>query len=180
VYLKVGRLAGFQEVSMRRQSAAHKLSATLSAVALIGFSISACNAITGADAIVLDDVDDDEDDGGSEGAGAGDTTAVAVGSGGQTSGPAGPTGSGGTVDGAGAGAGPTSTGSGTGAGDPTGCEYPAGPYGVAQGQVVPPSLSWQGFAPGSTTAETISIQDFFDCDGSRGIHAVLFDTSQYG
>ena len=151
------------------------LSATLGALLPIGLGVSACNAITGADAIVLDGADDDD---GNDGAGADDTVAVA--SGGQTSGPAGV---GGAVDVVGAGAGPTSSGvGGTGSGEPgpTECEYPAGPYGVAQGQIVPPNLTWQGFAPGSSTASTISIQDFFDCDGSRGIHAVLFDTSQFG
>lgn len=161
---------------MRRRDEAWLFWAAWTMVLPVGFSLTACNAITGADAIVLDGSDDD--DGGSEGAGAG---AAAAGSGGQTNGPVGPAGVGGAV--AGSGAGPTSSGvGGTGTGEPgpTECEYPAGPYGVAQGQTVPPSLTWQGFAPGSSTAETISILDFFDCDGSRGIHAVLFDTSQYG
>lgn len=164
---------------MRRRGEALVLGATLGTWFLIGMGSSACNAITGADAILLDDADDDDD--GSAGAGADD--AVASGVGGQHNGPAGPAGVGGAVEGPGAGAGPTSSGvGGTGTGEPgpTECEYPAGPYGVAQGQVVPPNLTWQGFAPGSSTAETISIVDFFDCDGSRGIHAVLFDTSQYG
>ncbi|HHH27494.1 MAG TPA: hypothetical protein ENK57_03965 [Polyangiaceae bacterium] len=151
---------------------------TLGAGASWALGASGCNAITGADAIVLDGADDDD---AGDGAGADDTGAVAVGAGGQTSGPVGPAGVGGA--GEGVGAGPASTGvggTGTGAPGPTECEYPAGPYGVAQGQIVPPNLTWQGFAPGSSTPETISIQDFFDCDGSRGINAVLFDTSQFG
>lgn len=163
---------------MRRTSEAWMLWAAWSMLVPIGFGLSACNAITGADAIVLDGADDD-DDGGSAGQGAG----AVAGAGGDTSGPAGPAGVGGAVDGSGAGAGPTSSGvGGTGTGEPgpTECEYPAGPYGVAQGQIVPPNLTWQGFAPGSSAAQTISILDFFDCDGSRGIHAVLFDTSQFG
>ena len=72
-----------------------------------------------------------------------------------------------------------STAASTGSGA-VGCEYPAGPYGVAQGQVVPPNLSWQGYAPGSNSVSTFTAEDLFDCDGSRGIHAVIIDTSQFG
>ena len=48
------------------------------------------------------------------------------------------------------------------------------------GQVVPPSHSWQGYAENATQASTISIQDYFDCDGSKGINALMIETSQYG
>jgi hypothetical protein len=67
-------------------------------------------------------------------------------------------------------------------GDPgaTQCDYPDGPYGVGEGQIVPPTLTWQGFAPGASSPTTIAITDFFDCDGSRGINALYFDTSQFG
>ncbi len=68
---------------------------------------------------------------------------------------------------------------GDGAG-PVACEYPQGPYGVGQGQTVPPTLSWQGYAPNSNSVSTITSEDFFDCDGLRGIDAVLIDTSQFG
>jgi hypothetical protein len=37
--------------------------------------------------------------------------------------------------------------------------------------------TWPGFAEESTTQSDIHIEDFFDCDGSRGINALLIDTS---
>lgn len=55
---------------------------------------------------------------------------------------------------------------------PATCTYPGGPYGETAGSVVSPNLSWDGFRPGSTTPTTVSPNDFFDCDGSRGINAV--------
>lgn len=59
-------------------------------------------------------------------------------------------------------------------GTPTGgCTYPPGPYGTTVGKVVDPSLSWQGYLLGAATPSTIGIKDYFDCDGTRGIHALL-------
>ena len=55
---------------------------------------------------------------------------------------------------------------------PSTCSYPVGPYGKTEGKVVSPNLSWEGFRPGSTTPTTVTPEDFFDCDGSRGITAV--------
>jgi hypothetical protein len=60
------------------------------------------------------------------------------------------------------------------------CMYPAGPYGVAQGQVLPPTLKWTGYPAGGMNEGTISTQELFDCDGTKGINAILFDTSQFG
>jgi hypothetical protein len=60
---------------------------------------------------------------------------------------------------------------------PLECPYPAGPYGVAVGDVLDPSLSWQAYAPGATAASTLSISDLYDCDGKKGINALVFDTS---
>jgi hypothetical protein len=63
------------------------------------------------------------------------------------------------------------------------CTYPPAPatgYGVGQGDVVPPHLHWTGYADGSTvtsTPTTIQFDDYYDCDGSKGINAVLVDTS---
>ena len=68
------------------------------------------------------------------------------------------------------------------------CAYPEG-TGIAQGNIVPyvkganpdgRNMSWEGYAPGGTMPEKVYISDFYDCDGSRGIHAVFFTTSQYG
>ncbi len=60
------------------------------------------------------------------------------------------------------------------------CMYPPGPYGVAQGKIVPPTLKWQGYPEGGMAQGTLSIQDLYDCDGSKGINAIMFDTSQFG
>src|SRR5207302_10685283 len=57
------------------------------------------------------------------------------------------------------------------------CQYPAGPYGLRVGDVIDPSLTWQGYAENATAPSTIRITDLFDCDGSRGIHALLIDNS---
>jgi hypothetical protein len=138
--------------------------AVLGVLCAAGF---ACNAVTGADGITFDD-----DDGGPGNTAATGSGVVSAGNtGGSTS--AGP-GVGGTST---AGPGPNAS---TGAGASNPCTYPSGPYGVAQGQVVPPTLSWQGYAPGSNTVTTITPEDLFDCDGSKGINAVMVDTSQYG
>ncbi len=134
--------------------------------AAVIFGVAACNSITGAGDITIADADDD--------AGGGGETAGAGG--------AGPGASVGPGAGAGPGAGSGgSTGSGTG-GDPgpTACVWPAGPYGVGQGQTLPPTISWQGYGPGESAPRTVSIEEFFDCDGTHGVDAVLFDTSQFG
>lgn len=135
-------------------------------------ALVACNGITGANAIMITD-DELEDE----------QNVTTAGQGGAT-----------TNSGAGAEMPTTSsvastavasvsssdatTTTGTGGTDP--CTWPSGPYGVGQGQTLPSNLSWQGYAPGSSSPSTISIQEFFDCDGMKGIDAVLFDTSQYG
>jgi|RhiMetdeSRZDD1v2_1073273.scaffolds.fasta_scaffold1367617_2 hypothetical protein len=137
-------------------------------IALVALTAGfACNMITGADGIRLDDDDDEE-------TGASGVPVTSAGSGGATTGPGSGAATSNTVGAQQATSGVSSTSSGTP------CTYPAGPYGVAQGQVVPPTLTWQGYAPGSNTVTTISIQDFFDCDGSKGINAVMVDTSQFG
>jgi len=55
------------------------------------------------------------------------------------------------------------------------CIYPSGPYGTTVGKVIDPSLTWQGFVPGATTVSTIKITDLYDCDGSKGINAIVLD-----
>jgi hypothetical protein len=59
----------------------------------------------------------------------------------------------------------------------TGCVYPAGPYGVAVGKVLDPTLQWQGFPPGATTASTVKITDLYDCDGSKHLTAIVVDSA---
>jgi hypothetical protein len=57
------------------------------------------------------------------------------------------------------------------------CVYPSGPYGQQVGDVVDPSLSWQGYAPGASAPSTVHASDFYDCDGAKGVRAILFDES---
>jgi hypothetical protein len=59
----------------------------------------------------------------------------------------------------------------------TPCQYPPGPYGKTQGSTLAPTLTWQGYAPGSSSVSTVNITDFFDCDGSKGINALAIDES---
>ncbi len=54
------------------------------------------------------------------------------------------------------------------------------PNGVGPGQIVPVDHSWEGFRPNDPNPGTIHVSEFYDCDGSKGIDAVLFDVSQYG
>ena len=57
------------------------------------------------------------------------------------------------------------------------CQYPSGPYGITMGDVLSPSLSWQGYAAGSSNVTTIKASDYYDCDGSKGINALVLDES---
>jgi hypothetical protein len=84
----------------------------------------------------------------------------------------------------GGGAGSTSAAAGTGqptgssaAGGTTMCVYPTTGVGNKIGSVVPGSHKWQGYAEHADMVSTISIQDFYDCDGSKNINALLIDES---
>lgn len=55
--------------------------------------------------------------------------------------------------------------------------YPSGPYGTKPGSTVRADVTWQGYPAGKTTAETIAVADLYDCDGSKGINALVFDVS---
>ena len=57
------------------------------------------------------------------------------------------------------------------------CQYPMGSYNNKVGAVVKPGLTWEGFADDSDTAGTVAMEDYYDCDGSRGINAILILTS---
>jgi hypothetical protein len=57
------------------------------------------------------------------------------------------------------------------------CVYPAGPYGTAVGDVIDPSLSWQGYVEDGTQAATVGVKEYYDCDGTRGVTALLLDES---
>ncbi len=71
-----------------------------------------------------------------------------------------------------------SSASGSGAGVSTApCALPAGPYGTSLGDVVDPSLAWQGYVDDSGQATTVHMADYFDCNGSRGVRALVVDES---
>ena len=57
------------------------------------------------------------------------------------------------------------------------CTYPKGPYGVGLDAVLSPSSSWQGYAANDTSVTTLHMSDLFDCDGSKGINAIMIDVS---
>lgn len=62
-------------------------------------------------------------------------------------------------------------------GAPPGCTYPAGPYGDQPGDIVDGTLSWQGYVDDATQPSTVTMADYFDCDGTKGIRALLVDES---
>jgi hypothetical protein len=64
-----------------------------------------------------------------------------------------------------------------GNGNTTKCPYPAGPYGTQVGDVVDGSLSWAGYVDDAAQATTVTMSDYYDCDGTKGINAVLVDES---
>jgi hypothetical protein len=45
------------------------------------------------------------------------------------------------------------------------------------GSVVDPSLSWQGYLDDGAQPQPVTLRAYFDCDGSKGIHALLLDES---
>ena len=64
------------------------------------------------------------------------------------------------------------------AGIPTpACTYPKGPYGVGLNQVLSPNSSWLGYAANDTAVKMMKMSDLFDCDGSKGINAIMIDVS---
>ena len=67
------------------------------------------------------------------------------------------------------------TGSGGSTGNSCG-SWPAGPAGVAQNSTLPQSLSWQGYREGSSAVSSVSIGDYYDCDGKKGVNALMIIT----
>jgi thiol-disulfide isomerase/thioredoxin len=127
---------------------------TLGALAAAIVLLGACNAITGAGDLRLKDVDEEEDDN--------STGGQVLAGGGPISGGA----TGGTT-------GNTSSSSTGGA---VACTYPEGPYGKDMGTIVSNVHKWQGYAEGTTDAaqtSEISIEDYYDCDGSKKINALM-------
>ncbi len=50
-------------------------------------------------------------------------------------------------------------------------DYPAGPYGKTKGAIVQ-NFSWSGYRDGLVWDDRISLRDYYDPDGSRGIRAI--------
>ncbi len=57
------------------------------------------------------------------------------------------------------------------------CTYPAGPYSSELGGVLNPALYWQAYAPGASSPSTLKVTDLYDCDGTKGINAIVFETA---
>ena len=55
-------------------------------------------------------------------------------------------------------------------------DYPEGPYGLAVGNVFPP-ITVQGYVGGRAPWATISLKDYFDVDGKKGIFGVYVTVS---
>lgn len=60
---------------------------------------------------------------------------------------------------------------------PPACTYPKGPYSVGLNGVINPNFQWQGYAPNDTSVTALKMSDLFDCDGSKGIDAIMIDVS---
>ena len=61
------------------------------------------------------------------------------------------------------------------------CPYPTtGTMGAKEGNTVPSNLTWTGYDIQSNVEGPVPVTNYFDCDGSKGYHALLFDTSRYG
>lgn len=143
-------------------------------------SLAACSPANGvgqpgyqpAPAEESDDDWDDEDDGESQGAGG-----SAIGTGGSKSQGTAASGGGKAGQGGGGGAQPLAgnggQASGAGGTSAAPCAYPTTGFGAAVGDVIDPSTTWTGYAPGSSGASTLSVSSFLDCDGSAGRNALL-------
>ncbi len=63
------------------------------------------------------------------------------------------------------------------AGTPVQCAYPTTGFSTGVDGVIAPSTNWQGYAEHSDVVSTINIADFYDCDGSKNINALLIEES---
>ncbi len=64
--------------------------------------------------------------------------------------------------------------------DPLTCAYAPPPHGVTEGAILPVGQSWEGYVAGEDAPRTFNVTELYDCEGSKGYHAIIFDTSQYG
>lgn len=153
---------------MERLRQSRRLPGPLIALATLAFA--ACSSITGVDSLVLYGENPPPD--GDGGGGAADTGTGAADPTGGGADPSATAGAGGAPGGHTGGGGSTAT-----SGGPGDCKYPTSGFGVNVGNHVQGDLAWQGYAEGADAPGTISIQDYFDCDGSKGINALLIVNS---
>ncbi len=59
---------------------------------------------------------------------------------------------------------------------PVVCEYPTTGFSSKPGGVMP-NHTWQGFVNESMEATDVSMADYLDCDGSKGVNGLLIDVS---
>ncbi len=60
------------------------------------------------------------------------------------------------------------------------CAYPQGAaHGVQVSQVIPVATGWTGLPPNEGERQ-FQLAEYFDCDGTKGVDAILISTSQYG
>ncbi|MBM4377043.1 MAG: hypothetical protein FJ095_18325 [Deltaproteobacteria bacterium] len=62
---------------------------------------------------------------------------------------------------------------------PLNCSFQPTSPGVAENKELPLSLQWQGYAPGSDEVGSVSAADFFDCNGSKGVHVVVYEMAKF-
>ncbi len=60
------------------------------------------------------------------------------------------------------------------------CAYAPGPYGVDETQIVPVTHNWNGWVAGEAAPRIFNVSELYDCESSKEIHAIIFDTSQFG
>ncbi|MEZ4441836.1 MAG: hypothetical protein R3B72_22235 [Polyangiaceae bacterium] len=63
---------------------------------------------------------------------------------------------------------------------PITCAYPSGQFGVDEGMIVPSTISWNGYPATEAEPRVFDLSELYDCEGSKGYHAILVDTSQFG
>ena len=148
-----------------------------------------CNLMTGVDNLSIEESDETSEGGGGSGSNGNGNTNASTNTGtttnGSTSAQTSTTGAGATnATSTTASGGPsngTTTGDGVQQSSSSGmqaCEYPTGPYGNTANTILSPNSSWTGYAPGGSSATTVTAEDLFDCDGSKGINAVIFTMAQ--
>ena len=56
------------------------------------------------------------------------------------------------------------------------CTYPPEPYGLKMGSIITPN-KFEGYVGDATEVSLVGVGDYYDCDGSKGINALLVDVS---